>query len=72
MPLRFGAGLAAAPATASAWSGATAPASPPAAQAGLVPEGDRFAQPGATIHNLPQEPDLSGFATMADLDRTRV
>ena len=25
--------------------------------------GDRFAQPGATIHYLPQEPDLSGFAT---------
>ena len=34
--------------------------------AGLVPphEGDRFAQPGATIHYLPQEPDLSGFATI--------
>jgi ATP-binding cassette subfamily F protein uup len=33
--------------------------------AGLVqPDaGDRFAQPGATIHYLPQEPDLSGFAT---------
>jgi ATP-binding cassette subfamily F protein uup len=25
--------------------------------------GDRFAQPGATIRYLPQEPDLSGFAT---------
>jgi ABC transport system ATP-binding/permease protein len=25
--------------------------------------GHRFAQPGATIHYLPQEPDLSGFAT---------
>jgi ATP-binding cassette subfamily F protein uup len=25
--------------------------------------GYRFAQPGATIHYLPQEPDLSGFAT---------
>ena len=33
--------------------------------AGLVqPDaGDRFGQPGATIHYLPQEPDLSGFAT---------
>jgi ATP-binding cassette subfamily F protein uup len=33
--------------------------------AGLVQHdaGDRFAQPGATIHYLPQEPDLSGFAT---------
>jgi ATP-binding cassette subfamily F protein uup len=33
--------------------------------AGLVQRdaGDRFAQPGATIHYLPQEPDLSGFAT---------
>jgi ATP-binding cassette subfamily F protein uup len=33
--------------------------------AGLVqPDaGDRFAQPGATIHYLLQEPDLSGFAT---------
>src|SRR5256885_7600679 len=33
--------------------------------AGLVqPDaGDRFAQPGATVHYLPQEPDLSGFAT---------
>jgi ATP-binding cassette subfamily F protein uup len=31
--------------------------------AGLVqPDaGYRFAQPGATIHYLPQEPDLSGF-----------
>ena len=25
--------------------------------------GDRFAQPGATIHYLPQERDLSGFPT---------
>ena len=25
--------------------------------------GERFAQPGATIRYLPQEPDLSGFAT---------
>ena len=25
--------------------------------------GDRFAQPGSTIHYLPQEPDLSGFAS---------
>jgi len=33
--------------------------------AGLVQRdaGDRFVQPGATIHYLPQEPDLSGFAT---------
>src|SRR5882672_1090009 len=33
--------------------------------AGLVqPDaGDCFAQPGATIHYLPQEPDLSGFPT---------
>src|ERR1700727_2490548 len=33
--------------------------------AGLVePDaGRRFAQPGATIRYLPQEPDLSGFAT---------
>ncbi len=33
--------------------------------AGLVqPDaGDRFAQPGSTIHYLPQEPDLSGFAS---------
>jgi ATP-binding cassette subfamily F protein uup len=33
--------------------------------AGLVqPDaGERFAQPGATIRYLPQEPDLSGFAT---------
>ena len=33
--------------------------------AGLMqPDGGRrFAQPGATIRYLPQEPDLSGFAT---------
>src|SRR5712671_4341549 len=33
--------------------------------AGLVqPDaGERFAQPGATVHYLPQEPDLSGFTT---------
>jgi ABC transport system ATP-binding/permease protein len=33
--------------------------------AGLVPmdRGERFVQPGATIRYLPQEPDLSGFAT---------
>src|SRR5438874_10777897 len=33
--------------------------------AGLVqPDtGDRFVQPGAAIHYLSQEPDLSGFAT---------
>jgi len=39
--------------------------------AGLVqPDaGYRFAQPGATIHYLPQEPDLSGFAnTLAFVD----
>jgi ATP-binding cassette subfamily F protein uup len=39
--------------------------------AGLVqPDaGYRFAQPGATIHYLPQEPDLSGFAnTLAYVD----
>ncbi|HUE64443.1 MAG TPA: ATP-binding cassette domain-containing protein [Rhizomicrobium sp.] len=28
--------------------------------------GSRFAQPGATIRYLPQEPDLSGFATTRD------
>src|SRR6202051_2725062 len=28
--------------------------------------GTRFAQPGATIRYLPQEPDLSGFATTRD------
>jgi ATP-binding cassette subfamily F protein uup len=42
--------------------------------AGLVqPDaGDRFAQPGATIHYLPQEPDLSGFATtLTYVDPTR-
>src|SRR6516225_1675448 len=34
--------------------------------AGLVqPDtGYRFAQPGATIHYLPQEPDLSGFPSI--------
>jgi ATP-binding cassette subfamily F protein uup len=33
--------------------------------AGLLPvdQGTRFIQPGATIRYLPQEPDLSGFAT---------
>src|SRR5690348_17307831 len=33
--------------------------------AGLIQpdDGDRFAQPGATIRYLPQEPDLTGFAT---------
>ncbi len=33
--------------------------------AGLIPSdgGRRFAQPGATIRYLPQEPDFSGFAT---------
>ncbi|HVC62695.1 MAG TPA: ABC-F family ATP-binding cassette domain-containing protein [Acetobacteraceae bacterium] len=50
--------------------------------AGLMPpdSGRRFAQPGATIRYLPQEPDLSGFATtlayveaglVADADRHR-
>ncbi len=29
-------------------------------------DGNRFLQPGATIRYLPQEPDLSGFATTAD------
>src|SRR5260221_11866948 len=33
--------------------------------AGLVraATGERFAQPGATIQSLPQEPDLAGFGT---------
>src|SRR5579872_6870605 len=33
--------------------------------AGLVEpdHGERFIQPGATLRYLPQEPDLSGFAT---------
>src|SRR5438105_8496986 len=33
--------------------------------AGLMPfdSGRRFAQPGATIRYLPQEPDFSGFST---------
>ena len=36
--------------------------------AGLVEadRGSRFAQPGATIRYLPQEPDLSGYATTLD------
>src|SRR5579862_5555894 len=36
--------------------------------AGLVEadRGARFAQPGATIRYLPQEPDLAGFATTRD------
>jgi ATP-binding cassette subfamily F protein uup len=36
--------------------------------AGLMPpdSGSRFTQPGATIRYLPQEPDLSGFATTLD------
>ncbi|MHA1158905.1 MAG: ABC-F family ATP-binding cassette domain-containing protein [Alphaproteobacteria bacterium] len=36
--------------------------------AGLVEpdEGTRFLQPGTTVRYLPQEPDLSGFATTAD------
>ena len=36
--------------------------------AGLVEAdaGTRFAQPGATIRYLPQEPDLSGFSTTRD------
>ena len=33
--------------------------------------GRRFAQPGATIRYLPQEPDLSGFPTHARLRRGR-
>jgi hypothetical protein len=32
-------------------------------RAGPARCGDRFAQPGATIHYLPQEPNLFGFAT---------
>jgi ATPase subunit of ABC transporter with duplicated ATPase domains len=42
------------------------------AAAGLVqPDaGDRFAQPGATIHYLPQEPDLSGFASSMECGRS--
>ncbi|HEY5608516.1 MAG TPA: ATP-binding cassette domain-containing protein [Alphaproteobacteria bacterium] len=33
----------------------------------VVPDGgERFVQPGATIRYLPQEPDLSGFATTLD------
>src|SRR5262249_20388842 len=28
--------------------------------------GTRFAQPGATVATLPQEPDFTGFATVAD------
>ncbi|MGE0151564.1 MAG: ABC-F family ATP-binding cassette domain-containing protein [Reyranellaceae bacterium] len=31
--------------------------------------GERFVQPGATIRYLPQEPDLSGFATALDVVR---
>ncbi len=31
--------------------------------------GERFVQPGATIRYLPQEPDLSGFATSLDVVR---
>jgi ATP-binding cassette subfamily F protein uup len=36
--------------------------------AGLVApdEGERFVRPGAKIAYLPQEPDLSGFATLGD------
>lgn len=36
--------------------------------AGLIDadSGERFAQPGATIRYLPQEPDLSGYATTRD------
>src|ERR1044072_8217995 len=36
--------------------------------AGLVEAdgGTRFAQPGATVRYLPQEPDLSGYATTRD------
>jgi ATP-binding cassette subfamily F protein uup len=36
--------------------------------AGLIPpdSGRRFAQPGATIRYLPQEPDFDGFATTLD------
>src|SRR5579863_9626932 len=36
--------------------------------AGLIEadSGTRFAQPGATIRYLPQEPDLSGYASTRD------
>jgi ATP-binding cassette subfamily F protein uup len=36
--------------------------------AGLIEpdKGERFVQPGSTIRYLPQEPDLSGFATTLD------
>src|SRR6201997_1382057 len=36
--------------------------------AGLIEadSGERFAQPGATIRYLPQEPNLSGYATTHD------
>ncbi len=36
--------------------------------AGMMPSdgGTRFVQPGATVRYLPQEPDLSGFATTLD------
>ena len=41
--------------------------------AGLIEAdaGSRFLQPGATVRYLPQEPDLSGFATTAGLCRGR-
>ena len=41
--------------------------------AGLVEpdKGTRFLQPDATIRYLPQEPDLTGFATVAGLRRGR-
>ena len=40
--------------------------------AGLVKpdEGQRFLQPGVTVRYLPQEPDLSGFATVFDYARS--
>jgi ATP-binding cassette subfamily F protein uup len=40
--------------------------------AGLVKpdDGRRFLQPGVTVRYLPQEPDLSGFATVSDYARS--
>src|SRR6185503_4778059 len=36
------------------------------AGAPIADGGTRFAQPGATVTTLPQEPDFSGYATVAD------
>jgi ABC transport system ATP-binding/permease protein len=66
-PLLFGAELAVAAGDRACLVGRTGPGRSTLLRiaAGLAPPdaGDRFAQPGATIHYLPQEPDLSGFAT---------